>query len=78
MEKFHYLKFGLGLVLAFVGIKMLLADIYKFPIGLSLGVIATLLAGSIIVSLLRPPTEPPLPQQAADADPVPRSTEADL
>ena len=78
MEKFHYLKFGLGFVLAFVGIKMLLADVYKVPIGISLGVIAALLAGSMIASLLRPPAQPPLPHLADDADPVPRSTEADL
>jgi tellurite resistance protein TerC len=75
MEKFHYLKVGLGLVLAFVGVKMLLVDVYKLPVGISLGVIAMLLAGSIIASLLLPPAAPPLPQQADDADPVPRSTE---
>ena len=78
MEKFHYLKVGLGLVLAFVGLKMLLADVYKVPIGLSLGVIAALLAGSMIASLLLPRAEPPLPHPADDADPFPRSTEADL
>src|SRR5918999_1693402 len=61
MEKFHYLKVGLGLVLAFVGVKMLLADVYKVPVGISLSVIAALLAGSIITSLLWPPTTPPLP-----------------
>ena len=38
--KFRYLKFGLSVVLIFVGAKMLLADVYKVPIGLSLGVIA--------------------------------------
>jgi len=77
MEKFHYLKVGLGLVLAFVGLKMLLAEVYKVPIGISLGVIAALLAGSMIASLLLPPAEPPLPHPAADADPVPRPSEAD-
>jgi len=75
MEKFHYLQVGLGLVLAFVGIKMLLADIYKFPIGISLGVIAALLTGSIVASLLLPPTEPPIPHPDEDADPIPHSTE---
>jgi tellurite resistance protein TerC len=75
MEKFHYLQVGLGLVLAFVGVKMLIVDVYKVPVGLSLGVIATLLAGSMLASLLRPPVEPPLPHPADDADPVPRSTE---
>jgi tellurite resistance protein TerC len=77
MEKFHYLKFGLGLVLAFVGVKMLLAEVYKIPVGISLGVIAALLAGSIIISLLLPPAEPPLPHPDPDADPIPRSTEFD-
>ncbi len=58
MEKFHYLKVGLSLVLVFVGAKMLLAGIYKIPILASLAVIVALLAGSIVASLLRPPTQP--------------------
>ena len=57
MGKFHYLKVGLSLVLVFVGGKMLLAGIYKIPILASLGVIVALLAGSIVVSLLRQPTK---------------------
>ena len=77
MEKFHYLQVGLGLVLAFVGVKMLLADVYKVPIGISLGVIAALLAGSIVASLLLPPAVPPLPHMADDAEPMPYSTEPD-
>jgi tellurite resistance protein TerC len=64
MRKFHYLKVGLGLVLAFVGVKMLIADFYKLPIAVSLGVIAGLLGASIATSILRPPTAPPLPQPA--------------
>ena len=40
IDKFHYLKLGLSVVLVFVGAKMLLVDVYKVPIGLSLGVIA--------------------------------------
>jgi len=59
--KFRYLKVGLGLVLAFVGVKMIVSEYYKIPIGLSLGVVAGLLGGSIIASLLRPIAEPPLP-----------------
>ena len=59
MEKFHYLKIGLSLVLLFVGAKMLLASVYKIPIGASLAVIGALLLGSVIASLLRrPPSEP--------------------
>jgi tellurite resistance protein TerC len=60
MDKFHYLKYGLALVLMFVGGKMLLAGVYKIPIWASLAVIAALLAGAVIASLLRrPPNEPP-------------------
>jgi tellurite resistance protein TerC len=54
MHKFEYLKIGLALVLAFVGAKMVLTDIYKIPIGVSLGVVAALIVGSVILSLLRP------------------------
>jgi len=64
MDKFHYLKIGLGLVLLFVGFKMILSDLVKIPIGLSLLVILLLLAGSIVASLARsrrraaqPPTQ---------------------
>jgi tellurite resistance protein TerC len=53
MQKLQYLKVGLGLVLAFVGVKMLIAEVYKVPIALSLGVIASLLATTVLVSLLR-------------------------
>jgi TerC family integral membrane protein len=53
MGKFHYLKVGLALVLAFVGAKMLLAAVYKIPIVASLAIIATLLAGAVIASLIR-------------------------
>ncbi len=52
IEKFHLLKYGLALVLLFVGGKMVIADWVKVPIGASLGVIAALLGGSVIASLL--------------------------
>src|SRR5512137_2684244 len=55
MDKFHYLKIGLGVVLSFVGIKMLLAHTaYKLDTLVSLGVVVFILATSIVVSLLRP------------------------
>jgi tellurite resistance protein TerC len=55
MDKFHYLKIGLGVVLAFVGVKMLLAHTaWKIPTLLSLGVVVLILAVSIVWSLLRP------------------------
>jgi tellurite resistance protein TerC len=53
MDRFAYLKLGLAAVLVFVGVKMLLTDVYKLPIGISLGVIAATIAVSIVVSLRR-------------------------
>jgi len=55
ITKFVYLKVGLSVVLIFVGAKMLLMDFYKVPIFASLGIIAGILALSIVVSLLKPP-----------------------
>lgn len=54
MDKFHYLKYGLGAVLLFIGLKMLVAGFIHIPILLSLGIVAFLLAGSIILSFLHP------------------------
>lgn len=64
MNRFHYLKIGLGVVLAFVGVKMLLGHSeWKIDTHLSLGVIITILAGSIVASLMWPKkaTSPALP-----------------
>lgn len=55
MGKFHYLKLGLALVLVFVGLKMLVSSVWPIPIGISLGVIAGVLAISVAASLLFPP-----------------------
>lgn len=57
VTRFRYLKIGLALVLTFVGTKMLIMDLYKIPIGVSLGVVAGLLALSVLASLLRPAPE---------------------
>ncbi|MBD0371467.1 MAG: TerC family protein [Pyrinomonadaceae bacterium] len=57
VDKFHLLKYGLAVVLVFVGLKMLwLNDAFggKFPIGISLGVIGGVLFLSITLSLLFP------------------------
>jgi tellurite resistance protein TerC len=51
MHRFVYLKVGLAAILVFVGVKMLLLDVYKVPIGLSLGVIAMLITVSVAASL---------------------------
>ena len=58
VHHFHYLKVGLAVVLGFVGVKMLLVDLYKIPILTSLGVIATVLAMSVVASWLWPPGSP--------------------
>lgn len=54
MVKFHLLNYGLAAILAFVGIKMLLTDIYKLPISVALGTIAALLTLSILASMIWP------------------------
>ncbi|MGH9783243.1 MAG: TerC/Alx family metal homeostasis membrane protein, partial [Terriglobia bacterium] len=57
MKKFHYLSVGLGLVLSFVGAKMLVSGFFPIPIAISLVVVAGILGGSVIASLLRKPKE---------------------
>ena len=52
---FHYLPYGLSLILVFVGIKMLLVDIYKIPISMALGTVAAVLMLSVVTSILFPP-----------------------
>lgn len=52
LKYFSYLHYGLALILVFVGIKMLISDVYKFDPFVSLGIIATILAGSMLASLL--------------------------
>ena len=54
MEMFTYLKVGLSVVLCFVGAKMMLVDIYKIPIGVSLSVIGGVLLLSILASWVFP------------------------
>ncbi len=52
VQKFRYLKTGLALVLVFVGVKMAIVDILKIPVGVSLAVVAVLITGAILSSLL--------------------------
>jgi tellurite resistance protein TerC len=54
LGKFRFLKIGLGLVLAFVGAKMLLSGLVKVPIALSLSVVCGLLSVSVGASFLFP------------------------
>ncbi len=53
MNRFHYLKLGLAFLLSFVGVKMLLSYFYKLSTNHSLLIIASILAISVIASLIR-------------------------
>ncbi len=54
MELFSYLHYGLSAVLVLIGLKMLLSEYYPVPTGIALGVVAGVLATSIVASLLFP------------------------
>jgi tellurite resistance protein TerC len=51
-QRFHLLKYGLAAILVFIGVKMLLLDIYKMPTGMALGVVGLILAVSVVASLM--------------------------
>ncbi|MBM4441490.1 MAG: TerC family protein [Candidatus Rokubacteria bacterium] len=71
VERFHLLRYGLAVVLVFVGLKMVWLDAAwggKFPIGLSLGIIGAALAGAIVLSLAFP--------KHGDAPPPPETPQA--
>jgi tellurite resistance protein TerC len=53
--KFHLLSYGLAVVLVFIGSKMLLMDIYKIPVAVSLGVVVLILAITMVCSLKTAP-----------------------
>jgi tellurite resistance protein TerC len=55
MDRFVYLSHGLALILAVIGAKMLLIDVWHPPIWLSLGVIVTVLAATVALSLRAEP-----------------------
>lgn len=60
MNKLHLLKYGLALILAFVGVKMLLESVhFEFPIWASLTVIIGILALTAALSFMFPPKEEP-------------------
>jgi tellurite resistance protein TerC len=50
-DRFRYLNRGLAVILAFVGIKMLLIEVYHFPTALSLGIIAAVLLVTVVLSM---------------------------
>ena len=53
VDLFIYLKYGVAIILFYVGIKMLISEFYKIPTEISLLVILLFLGGSIILSLIK-------------------------
>ncbi len=54
-DRFHLLPYGLAVILAFIGTKMLLIDLFKIPVPVSLGVVAAILVVTVVLSLKIPP-----------------------
>jgi tellurite resistance protein TerC len=57
MRLFHLLHYGLAAILSFVGVKMMIADFFHVPVGISLLIIASILIASIISSVVWPEKE---------------------
>ncbi|MFZ4622483.1 MAG: TerC family protein [Bacteroidota bacterium] len=55
MGLFHYLHYGLSVILIFVGGKMMLVDLFKVPVGISLMVVMGILIVSVVLSKMFPP-----------------------
>jgi tellurite resistance protein TerC len=53
LKYLHYLRYGLSLILVFVGAKMLLPEEHKFPVTLALGVVGAILLLAVVASLVR-------------------------
>jgi tellurite resistance protein TerC len=75
IDKFHYLRLGLAVILTYVGVKMMLADIYPIPTFLSLTIIALVLTIAIIASVARDrqmSAKPAEPQEQLSSSPAER------
>jgi len=68
MGMFQHLAIGLATVLIFIGGKMVVVDVYKVPIGASLGVIAAILTTSIVTSLLAAKKHLPVPEASTGSN----------
>ncbi len=55
VDKFHLLKYGIAVILTFIGVKMVLVDVFHIPTLVSLAVIVTVLTVAVVASLLIPP-----------------------
>ena len=54
-DRFHLLPYGLAVILGFIGTKMLLIDVFKIPVPVSLGVVAAILVMTMVLSVKLPP-----------------------
>ena len=75
VDRFHLLRYGLALVLVFVGLKMVWLDALfggKFPIGVSLGIVAGVITASALLSLWYP--KPAVVLEEPTLSPAPRTT----
>lgn len=52
IDMFSYLKYGVSIILAYVGVKMMISDFYQIPTQISLLVILSILTLSIVISLM--------------------------
>ncbi|KAA3437483.1 TerC family protein [Rufibacter hautae] len=60
MQLFHYLHYGLSLILVFIGVKLLISGYYEINMMVALGVVAFILTASVLLSLLFPKKEGPV------------------
>ena len=57
LQRMHYLKYGLALILGFIGLKILIAELYHVPSTWSLGVVLVSLTGAGLASVAFPPQD---------------------
>ena len=65
-ERFHLLKYGLATILMFIGVKMLLLDVYKISTGIALGIVGLILLVSVAASLVTSRRSGPKAKNRAD------------
>ena len=65
MQAFHYLHYGLSLILVFIGGKLLIEDFYTFPMPVALGIVGAILVGSVLISLVLPKAATPKEEEEA-------------
>lgn len=78
MDRFHYLNIGLAVILGFVGVKMLLTDVWHMPSWLSFVVIVVTLAVAVGASLARPREEHGTDADATGETPAPGAEDVQL